>query len=179
MLVAIDLGIKRCGVAVYHENNIEGFVVSPEELIERLTTLPSSKTKTLLIEVPQPYGTSPVSIFRVAVMAGMIVYLWHKEVGGDFMLIPRPVVKTLLCGTPRAKDKDVRASVILFMSSYLNYTERDLQKRGVRGDVWQALALIVCKLQWQEVLKENESVKVWTEMMNSLIKGERINNDIS
>lgn len=62
----------------------------------------------LAIEMIQSYGqTVGKSTFDTCVEIGRFV----QSVKGDAALIPRPTVKNLLCGTTRAKDKDVWQAV--------------------------------------------------------------------
>lgn len=109
-----------------------------------------------VVEDLQSYGM-PVgaSVFDTAKMIGEMrrgarVALLHFHLS-----LTRPKIKTALCGTPRAKDANVRAALI---DLYGGSREIAIGRKatpgplyGVSKDVWAALALAVVWLQTQKL----------------------------
>ncbi|MEM2591542.1 MAG: hypothetical protein QXI60_03055 [Thermofilaceae archaeon] len=172
MVIGFDIGTVRCGVAILRSNgSIEGYVCSWEVLRDRLEAMVGEGEGEMwaVVEVPQPYGMSPLSVFQMALLCGIIIEKWRNRYGDNICLIPRPVVRAYACGSVRAKDKDVKAWVVDCMRAKWGVDEREVQRRlnkvGVRADAWQALGLALVFQQFRDELLSHASVVSWTKMI--------------
>jgi len=92
----------------------------------------------LIVEVPQPYGVSPSSIFLTSANIGaFLAFCLHtfSEFPLHFVPIPRPFVKLMLLGTVKGKDKDIRDCL-------KRVWEGRYDRRYLKGDAWAALAVV-------------------------------------
>jgi len=165
-VVGIDVGTKRNGVAVlkvkpsvfplgnwmrHGLENVRMFtqlhtaeVLPPSEfhrLIESIIKEADSscgRDKVLFgVEIFNPYGRTPTDVLKASALLGVTIasllqYVPKEQIWG----IPRVAVKSYLCGTPRAKDKDVRD----VLKSYL---PAEWFRVKVKADAWQALGIAV------------------------------------
>lgn len=86
----------------------------------------------LVIEMIKSYGMAVGdSTFETCLWIGRFIERW----GGQVDKIPRKTVVTLLCGTPRAKDTNVRRRLLDMFGPAM--------VKGFTRDQWSALAVAV------------------------------------
>ena len=147
-LVAIDPGTTESAYVCYHEGRpVEYAKVKNEDLIYMLTQF---NADVMAIEMIASYGM-PVgkTVFETCVWIGRFVQVWfglHKK----FHFVYRKDVKMHLCGTPRAKDSNIRQALLdLFERSGGGATPQIGTKKqpgplyGMAGDMWAALGVAI------------------------------------
>lgn len=114
-ILALDPGPTQTGFVQYYAGNVqESGVASNAEMLKRvrrLADIDSSRAFILAVEMIASYGM-PVGreVFETCVWIGRFVQSWHSP--EDSKLVYRKDVKMHLCGTPRAKDGNVRQALI-------------------------------------------------------------------
>lgn len=107
----------------------------------------------VVIEQVQHYGTGMAageSTFDTCFEAGRFAQITDQITGQEATRVRRPTVKSMICGTPRAKD----ANVIQALKD--RFGEKGTKKNpgwfyGFKADCWQAYALGVA---WLDMRKE-------------------------
>lgn len=95
---------------------------------------------TPVIEMIQSFGM-PVGreVFETVLMIGRLIEIFG---GGNIKLVYRKDIKLHLCGTPRAKDSNIRQALIdRFGSPGTKKNQGTLY--GIKADEWSALAVAV------------------------------------
>lgn len=143
-IIGIDPGPVLSAYVAMSGRRLERFgKIENAAMIDQLdfTRLESDPTTTLAIEMVSSYGM-PVGeeIFETCVWIGRFIQRW----GGRFVKVKRGEIKMHLCGSPHAKDPNIRAALIE------KYGGKDaaIGKKGAYGplhgvteDVWSALAV--------------------------------------
>ena len=148
-ILAIDPGTKQSGIVLLRScGKVEGAVWENGPLLRYLKGVLSPPFPQadpaftmLVVEEFRSYGQKiGASCIDTIFMAGRFAEGWP----GDFDLMPRKDVLKTLCGTTRAKDKDVRAECLA------RYGGQDVAigKKacagplfGITSHAWQALGL--------------------------------------
>ena len=149
-IMAIDPGTLESAYVVWdsYKEEIEDKAILPNEHLERF--LRNMKPfNDLVIERIDSYGM-PVGAetFTTCIWIGRFMGAYG---GAD--LIGRKEVKKALCGSLRAKDKDIRA--ILIKSYGKPGTKKEPGKMyGMKSHLWSALAVAVA---YEKIIKSQES----------------------
>lgn len=113
IIFAIDPGPVESGWAMVDDSHVmSSGVASNAMLLEKFKTIwMPPRGMRLAIEMIASYGM-PVGreVFETCVWIGRFVQAWH--VPDAVELVYRKDVKMYLCGTPRAKDANVRQAII-------------------------------------------------------------------
>ena len=150
-LCAIDPGTDESAVVVI---NIPSFAVTHRSIDNNNNILEQIRERDieaehLLIEKVACYGMAVgAEVFQTCFWIGRFMEAWHPK---TVELMGRTQVKTILCHTTRAKDKNVTQAVKDFMASHFGIRESELKGRkaspgplyGIKSHEWQALALAV------------------------------------
>ena len=147
VILGIDPGPERSAWLVWDTDTERprGFAIQDNEKLVAMLRTPSTDLMTGLtvIEQVQSYGMSVgAEVFETVYWSGRFAEaVWPAHV----VRITRPTVKTRLCGTPRAKDGNVRQALMdRFGGSRAKGTKKDPGPLyGISKDVWSALALVV------------------------------------
>ncbi|MBR8182125.1 hypothetical protein KDW54_06905 [Burkholderia ambifaria] len=145
MILAIDPGTTESGWVLYDDKRVEDSgVMDNRDLIEHMRSVPDYGQK-LAIEMIASYGM-PVGreVFETCVWVGRFMEAWHSP--EDVRLVYRKDVKLHLCGTPRAKDANVRQALIdLFGGKEKAVGKKALPGPlyGVKSHAWPALGVAV------------------------------------
>jgi hypothetical protein len=86
-------------------------------------------------------------LFETCVWIGRFVQEWETLTGAEPLRVFRREVKLHLCGSPRAKDANIRQALIDRYGGKEAAIGRKASPgplHGVSGDVWSALAVAVC-----------------------------------
>ena len=131
-----------------------------DELLES-TEEPGAGFEKLYIEMIASQGMAVgASVFRTCVWIGVFA----KAFKGDCGLIPRPSVKLHMCGSSRANDANISASVANRYGGDTR-TAKGTKKSpgplyGISKDIWQALALAI-------TATENPACVEWLDLYGS------------
>ena len=100
------------------------------------------------IEGVQSYGKAVgASIFKTCYMIGRILEAAIvRQEDEDECVVHRPAIKAWLCGDSRAKDKDVRASLISMFGKEVT--------KNCTGHVWSAFAVAAYQYDFLKVIKK-------------------------
>ncbi len=142
-ILAIDPGTTESAFVIYDGTRLVEFgKIENQPLLERI---PHHRAlcSHLAIEMIASYGM-PVGreVFETCVWIGRFVQAW----GGPYSSVYRKDVKLHLCGSPKAKDGNIRQALI----DRWGGKERAIGKKatpgplyGVSSDVWAAVAVAV------------------------------------
>lgn len=142
MILALDPGTTQTAWVLWNGDAVRDHgITDNEELLEMLTSMDSGDTL-LAIERVQSFGM-PVGeeLFATVFWSGRFVQAWHPR---PWTRIYRRDVKLELCGSARAKDPNVRASLIDFFggkSKAIGVKSAPGPLYGIRADEWAALAV--------------------------------------
>lgn len=145
-ILALDPGPEKTGWVVYGDFGwaaqrvIVAGVEPNDEVLYGFTEYVESVDR-LAIEMIDSYGM-PVGkdVFRTLVWIGRFMQAWPRP--DEVRLIERRVIKMELCGTPRAKDSNVRQALIDRVGP--PGTKRNQGPTyGCSGHIWAALAVAV------------------------------------
>jgi hypothetical protein len=153
-ILAIDPGTEKSGWVEYSTtfHKVLDCGVAPNEDVLRWIQAPSS-TDTLAIEMIASYGMAVGrEVFETCVWIGRFQQAWKAP--DEVRLIYRRDVKLHLCGSPQAKDPNVRQALVdLFPRTGGGKTPQIGTKPlpgplyGVSSHAWSALAVAVTASQ--------------------------------
>lgn len=101
---------------------------------------------TLVVEQVESFGMAVGrEVFETVFWAGRFVEAWETASRRPFVLLPRRTVKLALCGSPRAKDSNIRQALIdrFGGSAAIGRKAAPGPLYGIHRDVWSALAIAV------------------------------------
>lgn len=141
-IFAVDPGPEKSGWVLFntHSERVAGCDVSPNDEIKRQLALTHGLKPLLAVEMIASYGM-PVGreVFETCVWIGRLIEFWHPL---RFELIYRKDVKMHLCGTPRAKDPNIRQALIDKLGSPGKKSDPG-PTYGVSSHAWAALGVAV------------------------------------
>lgn len=145
-ILAIDPGPSQSAYVLWDGSHVEDKGILPNG--ELATALSGNyicfeeSDITLFLEMIGHYGTGMPAgkeVFDTCVWIGRFIECWPWK----HELILRPTIKTHLCGSSRAKDANVRQSLIdRFGSPGTKSAQGPLY--GIKSHMWSALAVAVC-----------------------------------
>jgi hypothetical protein len=140
MIISIDPGTIQSAVVVIDQGVIcwpETEIASNESLLLALHSDAFFPERTILvIEQIQSYGMAVgAEIFRTVWWTGRF-----HEAFGDAEYLPRKDVKLHLCGTSRAKDKNIKAALVERFG-HPGTKKNPGWMYGIKKDLWAALAV--------------------------------------
>jgi hypothetical protein len=153
MILAIDPGTTQSGWVLYDGERVHSSGVHENnELLEWLKTDKDLHLVDLAIEMIASYGMAVGrEVFETCVWIGRFQQAWHAP--QNVRLVYRRDVKLHLCGSPRAKDPNVRQALIdLFPRTGGGATPQVGTKSnpgplyGVSSHAWPALGVAVTAL---------------------------------
>lgn len=111
-IFAVDPGPEKSGWVLFntHSKRVAACDVSSNDEIKRQLSLTHGLKPLLAVEMIASYGM-PVGreVFETCVWIGRLMEFWHPL---RCELVYRKDVKMHLCGTPRAKDPNIRQALI-------------------------------------------------------------------
>ena len=150
IILAIDPGTTESGWVLYADGAVrESGVKSNEAMLGHVRLVPPELGMHLPIEMIASYGM-PVGkeVFETCVWVGRFMQAWHTPAA--VRRVYRKDVKLHLCGTPRAKDANVRQALIdLFPASgggkvpQVGTKSQPGPLYGVSSHAWPALGVAV------------------------------------
>ena len=142
MILAIDPGPEQTGWAIYSPGLAIASGVRPNaEMMRSLSLFRPEDAPRLAIEMIASYGM-PVGreVFETCVWIGRYVQAWHTPESAR--LVYRKDVKLHLCGSPRAKDGNIRTALIDKLGKQ-GTKKQPGPTYGVKSHAWAALAVAV------------------------------------
>lgn len=141
-ILAIDPGTTHSGVVVMAADGIrESAVLENHDVIAWLRTFPEHS---VAIEMIASYGMAVgKEVFETCVWIGRFVQVAGA---GRVRLVYRKDVKLHLCGTPRAKDANIRQALIDRWggkAEAIGNVKKPGPLYGVKSHAWAALAVAV------------------------------------
>lgn len=147
-VMAIDPGSTQSAWLVLNPATfgIRSFAITPnEELLEHLRTGVSADVNVVAIEWIESFGMAVGrEVFETVHWSGRFTEAIESR-RGRVVQLPRRTVKLHLCGSPRAKDPNIRQALVdRFGGSAAKGTKaKPGPLYGVANDVWSALAIAV------------------------------------
>ena len=142
MILAIDPGPERSAYVVWSDGRVvESAWIDNFDVRVRVSYYAREQQR-IAIEMIASYGMAVgASVFNTCVEIGRMVEV-AKAHGVDAELIFRKDVKLHVCGSPRAKDANIRQAL---MDSYgpVGTKKQPGPLYGVKSHVWAALAVAV------------------------------------
>lgn len=149
-IVAIDPGTTHDGVVVLDADTgavVFGAIMSHADTLVTITNWRMYPGAHLAVEMIASYGMSVGrEVFETCVWIGRFLHHWHGDIYPHAeSLVYRREVKIELCGSPKAKDANVRQAILdLYGGSKkaAKGTKSDPGPLfGFKADMWQALGV--------------------------------------
>lgn len=139
-ILALDPGPEETGWASLYDGRVEtSGVIGNDGMLRQLII--GTLSDVLAIEMIASYGM-PVGreVFETCLWIGRFVQAWPKP--DEVRLVYRKDVKMHLCGTPRAKDANIRQALIDLLGPQ-GTKKQPGPTYGVKSHAWAALAVAV------------------------------------
>lgn len=159
ILLAIDPGTAQSAYVVYDGERVLDFGILPnQQLLVRiralhyephdLSDLFNAKPEECLIEMIGHYGTGMSvgkEVFDTCLWIGRYLEAWYESMRCEANTCLRKTIATQICGTARAKDKNIRQALIdrFGGSTAIGRKATPGPLYGISADAWQALAVAV------------------------------------
>ena len=148
-LLAIDPGTTHSGIIRMDGRAVTFAGVMPNA--EVLSIFPRNTADHIAIEMIASYGMAVGrEVFETCVWIGRFVQAWHQDNDGEPRLIYRKDVKLHLCGSPRAKDANIRQALIDRWggkAEAVGTVKKPGPLYGVKSHAWAALAVAVTAME--------------------------------
>jgi hypothetical protein len=151
-ILAIDPGTAQSGWCIFQDDRVmESGVMPNADMLVRVQQWPAPR---LAIEMIASYGMAVGrEVFETCVWIGRFQQAWRDP--NTVELVYRKDVKMYLCGTPRAKDPNVRQALLdMFPATGGGKTPQVGTKAqpgplyGVSSHAWPALGVAVTATKW-------------------------------
>lgn len=143
-IIGIDPGSQESGYVLYQGGRVlESETLTNEDLLDTLNLWSGPYWPDVAIEMIEHYGpdiSAGRTTFETCVWIGRFQQV--SPAPGDVLLIPRREIKLALCGSPLAKDKNIRQAIIDRVGPK-GTKKAPGPTYGVSGHMWQALAVAV------------------------------------
>lgn len=143
-IFAIDPGTTESGVVMYHPLSEQVIQAWPcvENMKVRAMLIQCQRPKRVIVEWIACYGMAVGrEVFETCRFVGRLEEIVESS-GGEIEYITRPTVKTRICGTPRAKDPNVRQALI-DRFGIVGTAKKPGPLYGISKHAWSALAAAV------------------------------------
>lgn len=140
-ILAIDPGTEQSGWVLFEDGRVLYSGVDSNEVVLNLNLAADNDADILAIEMIASYGMAVgKEVFHTCRWVGRFQQAWPKP--DDVRLIYRKDVKMHLCGTPRAKDANIRKALIDKLGPQ-GTKKSPGPTYGVKSHAWAALAVAV------------------------------------
>ena len=142
-IFAIDPGTDESGWCHFYDGRVIDSGVLPNEELLALVTIGGDPYELLAMEMIASYGM-PVGreVFETCVWIGRFLQAHRSKHWRKQRLIYRKDVKMHLCGTPKAKDANIRQALIDLLGPQ-GTKKQPGPTYGVKSHAWAALAVAV------------------------------------
>jgi hypothetical protein len=145
-ILAIDPGNEKSAYVLYVNDNIKEFGIYSNQ--DMLSIVRTTSADSLAIEMVASYGMAVgKTVFETCVWIGRFVEAYIDYQKKPFKYIYRKDVKMFLCNSMKAKDANVRQSI---MDRYGSTREAAIGTKknpkalyGISKDIWSALAVAI------------------------------------
>lgn len=143
-ILAVDPGPKESGWCRYEGGRvIESGVAPNDKMLEIVIVAAQNEADVLAIEMIASYGMAVgKDVFETCVWIGRFLQAWELMGAPPGRLIYRKDVKLHLCGSPRAKDPNVRQALLDMLGPQGNKKSPG-PLYGVKSHAWSAVAVAV------------------------------------
>jgi hypothetical protein len=140
-ILAIDPGTTESGWVLYDAGRVHDSGIMPNaDMLAHLRSVPDYG-HTLAIEMIASYGMAVGrEVFETCVWIGRYMQAWHSPEA--VRLVYRRDVKLHLCGSPRAKDPNIRQALLDKLGAP-GTKSKPGPTYGVKSHAWAALAVAV------------------------------------
>ena len=152
-LYAIDPGTEQSAfLSIEPDGKVSGNILRNEVLVSILNNGGVAGFGHLVIEEIQSYGM-PVGreVFETVFWSGRFAQAWGCPGQFTWSLLPRKAVKLALCGSPRAKDANIRQALIDRYGGP-QCVKKGGPLAGIKSHLWAALALAVTYQEQEKAL---------------------------
>lgn len=141
-VLAIDPGPSESGFVLLENGRVrDSGTLANNELLSRLLVYSFIGEHTLAIEMIASYGMAVGrDVFETCVWIGRFQQAWHSP--DTVQLVYRKDVKMHLCGTPKAKDANIRQALIDLLGAP-GTKKAPGATYGVTSHAWAALGVAV------------------------------------
>ena len=155
-IFGIDPGSTKSGIIHYIKETERVNYAAVEDnysVLKHLEDFSTLRTPHIVIEDIANFGrVVGKTVFDTSCWIGRFTQKWYDLTGREPTIIKRQTVKSVLCGTPRANDKDVRRVLIdSFPQTGGNSKEPAIGTKKnpgplleVKSHAWSALGLCIC-----------------------------------
>lgn len=148
-IIGLDPGPEKSGIVqIDPDGSVDGRILGNEELLNHLMFEQGIMPGTLVVEMIASYGM-PVGkeVFETCVWIGKFEQAWSDHCGSQPERLFRREVKLELCGSPRAKDANVRQALIDIYGpgkdKAIGLKKTPGPLYGFKADMWAALGVAV------------------------------------
>lgn len=142
---AIDPGTTQSGWCIYRDATVcDSGVLDNVDMLQRVRSAATWDPRmNLAIEMVASYGMAVgKEVFRTVWWSGRFAEAWMAGAGRLPIEVYRQEVKLHLCGSPRAKDANIRQALIDLLGPQ-GTKKAPGPTYGVRSHAWAALAVAV------------------------------------
>ena len=148
LILSIDPGTTHSGYVGYRDGQVLGSGVLPNDEIKPM--IRGGAYDTLAIEMIASYGMAVGrEVFETCVWIGRF-YQMTEPFHDKVRLVYRKDVKMHLCGTPRAKDENIRQAIIDRYggkAEAIGTVKKQGPLYGVKSHAWAALGVAITAAQ--------------------------------
>lgn len=139
-LYAIDPGTEQSAIVRIDGNGVHGYIWRNEDLIRHLPTFQPAGH--LVIEQIQSYGMAVGrEVFETVFWSGRFAQAWAAVSDQHtWSMLPRRDVKLTLCGSPKAKDPNIRQALLDRYGGAAS-AKKGGPLAGIKSHLWAALAV--------------------------------------
>lgn len=139
-LYAIDPGTEQSALLVVEDGRFLDTTIYPNRDLLSLLWLGTLAPAHLVIEQIESYGMAVGrEVFQTVFWSGRFVEAWQSPTR-SWSLLPRRDVKLTLCGSPKAKDANIRQALIDRYGGS-SAIKKGGPLYGIKSHLWAALAL--------------------------------------
>ena len=149
-IYAIDPGTQQSALLVVCDSGtVSGRILPNVDLLVYLRGVAANQSAHLVVEEIQSYGMAVGrEVFETVMWSGRFIEAWNSR-GLPFSLMPRRDVKLTLCGSPKAKDPNIRQALIDRYGGAAS-AKKGGPLAGIKSHLWAALAVAETYKQLQQ-----------------------------
>lgn len=143
-IYALDPGTEQSALlSIEPDGVVTGRILTNESMLTLLDNDGVVGQAHLVVEEIQSYGMAVGrEVFQTVFWSGRFVQAWERRGEFTWSLLPRRDVKLALCGSPRAKDANIRQALIDRYGGQ-SCIKKGGPLAGIKSHLWSALALAV------------------------------------
>jgi hypothetical protein len=140
-IIGVDPGTTKSAAVWLIDGNISDYMDAENRVVRGALWATVDKETVCAIERIASYGMAVgADVFETCVWTGRFMQVWADEQGSEAHRITRKEIVVHLCGSPRAKDANVRQALIDRWGAP-GTKKNPGPTYGITGDMWSALAV--------------------------------------